>query len=179
MVTGIYDDGVYRLLLKGAPEKVIEKCNISSSLKLKVLEDIKKRQEKAERVLCFAHKDLEGKDFSDNEKGYVFDGYAVITDPVRPEVKKAVLDCKRAGISIKMLTGDNQTTAYAIAKQLGIVKDETQVVNASFLQSSKADTPSEGLLVAESIDTSKLARYLQPKKAYGLISVNDAERVTD
>ena len=135
MVTGIIEGKTYRLLLKGAPEKVIEKCTMSNDQKNKILSEIGARQKNAERVLCFAHKDLPNEDFNDNGSGYTFDGYAVISDPVRPEVKKAVFDCKRAGIGVKMLTGDNQTTAYAIAKQLGIAKEENEVVNASYLES--------------------------------------------
>ncbi|MBO5714348.1 MAG: calcium-translocating P-type ATPase, PMCA-type, partial [Clostridia bacterium] len=133
MITGIQDGGIYRLLLKGAPEKVIEKCTLNDQQKTKILTQITARQNQAERVLCFAHKDILNGDFKDNENGYTFDGYAILSDPIRPEVFKAVLDCKRAGISIKMLTGDNQATAFAIAKQLGIATDQNQVVNASYL----------------------------------------------
>lgn len=134
MITGIKDGEKYRLLLKGAPEKVIEKCTLNDLQKAKILAQITNRQDQAERVLCFAHKDLLDGNFNDVEQGYVFDGFAVLSDPIRPEVFKAVLDCKRAGISIKMLTGDNQATAYAIAKQLGIASEPNQVVSASHLE---------------------------------------------
>ncbi|MBR1983102.1 MAG: cation-transporting P-type ATPase, partial [Clostridia bacterium] len=134
MVTGIVDKGTYRLLLKGAPETVLEKCVLTAQHKNKILSEITSRQKNAERVLCFAHKDLLDGNINDGQNDYIFDGYAVLSDPVRPEVLKAVSDCRKAGISIKMLTGDNQTTAYAIAKQLGIAKNENQVANASYLE---------------------------------------------
>ncbi len=182
MVTGIKDGDSSRLLLKGAPEKVIEKCSMSNEQKNKILAEINVRQRNAERVLCFAHKDLINEDFSNNDDGYTFDGYAVITDPVRPEVKKAVSDCKRAGISVKMLTGDNQTTAYAIAKQLGIATDENQVVNASFLENLNDDELKRVLhkiaVVARSTPLLKL-RIVKALKSSGEVVAVTGDGIND
>lgn len=50
-----------------------------------------------------------------------FLGYACIKDPCRPEVKTAIADCKLAGISVIMITGDAKATAIAIAKEIGII----------------------------------------------------------
>ena len=51
-----------------------------------------------------------------------FLGYVCIKDPCRPEVKPAIVDCKTAGISVIMITGDAKATAIAIAKELGILE---------------------------------------------------------
>ena len=50
----------------------------------------------------------------------IYDGFAAITDPLRKEVYGAVEECRSAGISLKMLTGDNLVTAKAIAEELGV-----------------------------------------------------------
>ncbi len=114
-----------RVLLKGAPEVVLDKCSLSLEQKTKAMEDIKKHQQKARRVIAFAHKDA---------GEFIFDGFAALTDPVRKEVFKAVQDCKSASIKIKILTGDNFETAYAVAKELKIANNESQVATAKDLE---------------------------------------------
>ncbi len=106
---------------KGAPEVILGFCDISSQEKLNILKRIATEQELARRVLAFCHKE--------KDKTY-FDGFVVIADSVRKDVYLSVNECKRAGISVKMLTGDNFSTAYSIARELDIVKDKLEVVNA-------------------------------------------------
>jgi len=137
MTTTIKINDGYRKLLKGAPEVVVKMCNLTSAQISKILSDIGKEQEKARRVLCFAHCDYE----SDNKtEKYVYDGYVSIADPIRKEVYDAVNDCKKAGIKIKMLTGDNSITAYAIAKELGVANSKTQVTTASDIEKLDDET---------------------------------------
>ena len=118
-----------RILLKGSPEKILELCSITSAQKIKILKEISVHQKKAMRVICFAH--LDSDVYSEK---YVYDGYVSLADAVRKEVYSAVQDCRRAGIEIKILTGDNRYTAFAIAKELKIANDESQVVEASYIE---------------------------------------------
>ncbi len=113
-----------RELIKGAPEIILQLCNVTETQKQKINYAIVKEQRKARRILCFAHRD-------NLESAYIYDGFVSIADPVRPEVKKAVEKCKKAGIKIKILTGDNVATAFAIAKELDITNDERSVINGS------------------------------------------------
>ncbi len=106
---------------KGAPEVVLDFCDLLPEEKIEILNRITVEQELARRVLAFCHKE-NGKMF--------FDGFTVIADSVRKDVYASVNECKKAGISVKMLTGDNFSTAYSIAYELQIVKDKTEVVNA-------------------------------------------------
>ena len=126
MTTTISLDGKYRKLIKGAPEIVLTKCNLNSAQLKKLNEEMKEHQKKARRVICFAHADFTD-DFTET---YVYDGFATITDPVRKDVVKAVADCKRAGIKVKILTGDNVETAFAIAKELGVATNQSQIITA-------------------------------------------------
>lgn len=62
-----------------------------------------------------------GDTLSNVEKGLTFIGLVGIRDPLRPEIVDSVQKCKNAGITVRMLTGDNEKTAIAIAKEAGIL----------------------------------------------------------
>ena len=88
--------------------------------------------DKALRVLAAAKRDFAEKP-ADNtpetlEKDMVFLGLVGMIDPVRPEVKAAIEECRNAGIRAVMITGDHRDTAVAIAKELGIITDDTQAI---------------------------------------------------
>ncbi len=118
-----------RILLKGAPEKVLPMCTLSYAQSQKILNQMKVHQQNARRVLCFAHMDS----FINTSK-YVYDGFVAIADPIRKDVYKSVLDCKKSGIDIKILTGDNKITAFAIAKELKLISDIGQVVESDDIE---------------------------------------------
>lgn len=133
MITVIKSDGGYKAFIKGAPELIIEKSILTSAQKSKILSLIGKRQEDAKRVIAFAHAEIDSFD-EEQEIKYVFDGFASLLDPLRPEVTQAVKDCKTAGIKIKMLTGDNLITARAIARNLKLIESDNQVITADKLE---------------------------------------------
>ncbi len=127
MITMIDTGGVNRSLLKGAAEKVLAKCSLSPEKRNKLLHNMEEYGKNAGRVICFAHKDG-GERIPD--EGYEFDGYAVMSDPVRPDVAESVRQCKSAGIKVKILTGDNAVTAFAVAKELGVASSASEVISA-------------------------------------------------
>ncbi|DAC28849.1 MAG TPA: HAD family hydrolase [Candidatus Poseidoniales archaeon] len=90
---------------------------------------------KAMRVLALCARRLDdGEDIYDVEKiesGLIFLGLVGIMDPPRPEVKDAIAICQQAGIKVKMITGDQQFTATAIGKELGITDGGIPAVNGS------------------------------------------------
>nr|WP_245612077.1 calcium-translocating P-type ATPase, PMCA-type [endosymbiont 'TC1' of Trimyema compressum] len=143
MTTVVRDGNEYDAYSKGSPEKILAQCtHILINDKVKPLtDDIRKEiedaiigfQEKANRVLAFAHKEFsEVLDFESSrsiiESEMIYDGFVAITDPVRSDVYEAVIRCRNAGIDLKMLTGDNIVTARAIADDLGILDDDHMVV---------------------------------------------------
>lgn len=131
MTTTIKTEDGFRKLIKGAPEKVLTMCNLSKAQQNSIQKSMQTHQGKARRILCFAHLDYID---TISEEKYIYDGFVAIQDPIRPEVYRAVRDCRRAGIKIKILTGDNVATAFAIAKELGLANDESQVANAKDIE---------------------------------------------
>lgn len=188
MVTAIVAGGVRRALIKGAPERVLERCNLSVAEKKRLFAEMKNLQSAAERVIMFAHKDLGANEEFDLESGSGFtcDGYAVLSDPIRKDAFKAVKECKSAGIRVIMLTGDNETTAFAVAKKLGIAKTERQAVNAVYLENLSDEALVKALkkisVIARSTPMTKL-KVVRALKLSGEVvavtgdGVNDAPAV--
>lgn len=177
MITTISVLGVERTLIKGAPEMVLKFCDLTDGQKEKIFSAIKQKQLNAGRVICFAHKD---------NKEFVFDGFSVLYDEIRPEVYGAVRDCKKAGIKIKILTGDNKSTAFAVAKKLRITKSESQVINASEIENVNDEDLIKILskvnVIARSTPIVKLRIVKALKKAGEVVAVtgdgiNDAPAV--
>ena len=96
---------------------------------------------RALRVLGYAYKPFEsGKELTvEDENGLIFIGFTGLIDPPRPEVVNSVAVCKGAGIATVMITGDHRDTAYAIAHQVGIAEDESQVCTGAELQKMSDD----------------------------------------
>lgn len=143
------EDGRRRVHLKGAVEIILKSCttllNADGDLKTigpDVLSTINTiindMTSKALRVLAIAYKDmktdvaydeLDEQGFPRIENyGFTLLGLAGIRDPIRDEVPDAVLKCQRAGITVRMVTGDNKSTAQAIAKECYIIKSDEQTV---------------------------------------------------
>lgn len=132
---------------KGAPDEVLRRCThymengailpLTEEKRAAILADNKAMADKALRVLAAAQRlydslpdKLEPEDL---EQDLCFIGLAGMIDPVRPEVKDAVAQCRAAGIRPVMITGDHKDTAVAIAKELGIITDASQAVTGSAL----------------------------------------------
>ncbi len=125
MITTCEDDFGVVTYIKGAPEVVLSSTNLSSeSLNLE-LKKIGEFASLGKRVIAFAHKTTNDLSLTD----FIYDGFAVISDAVKKDVLSSVTECKKAGIKVKMLTGDNLETAYSIAKELGIATSKNQVLN--------------------------------------------------
>ncbi|KAA8517155.1 hypothetical protein F0562_017448 [Nyssa sinensis] len=130
-----------RALTKGAPEIIllmcdkIIKCNgeavpLSEVQRKIVMNIIDTFSTEALRTLCLAFKDVTDTSEEDKipEDGYTLLAVIGIKDPVRPGVKNAVRTCLAAGITVRMVTGDNINTATAIAKECGILTDDGLVI---------------------------------------------------
>lgn len=125
----VLQDGM--ILLKGAPEALLSRCD--SALGATGPLDRAAWEERAEaiaadgmRVLALAQKPHDGPalDHADVEAGLVLVGLVGLIDPPRPEAIAAVADCRRAGIAVKMITGDHAGTAATIGRQIGLARPD-------------------------------------------------------
>lgn len=168
-----------RVLIKGAPEKILTQCNLTESQMSNILYNISANQKKARRVICFGHVDLEE---NQSLTKYVYDGFVSICDPIRKEIVKAVQDCKRAGIKVKILTGDNKETAYAIAKELNLCKTEDSVINAQEIENLTDEQLKKVLpsitVIARSTPTTKL-RVVKVLKSLGEVVAVTGDGIND
>ena len=139
MSTIVNEDGRLMLYTKGNPEKILSLCsNVSAEETAHIQKLMENFQDKAGRLLAFAHKELacfNGEKQQELEQDLHYDGFVAISDPLSPDVYDSIRDCRRAGIEVKMLTGDNIRTARAIAEELHMLKDGHLAVEASEIES--------------------------------------------
>ena len=112
------------LFVKGAPEVLLAKANLTPAESTYWQTEIANLAKKGQRVLAFAKKDLEPEAVIQEElKDLTIMGLAGIIDPPKPAAIKAVASCQEAGIVVKMITGDHKDTAQAIGRQIGLKHD--------------------------------------------------------
>ena len=132
---------------KGAPDEILKKCThyeqdgqvlpLDDKARAEILSHNKGMADQALRVLAAAERiytELPADQSPEAlEHDLTFLGLAGMIDPIRPEVKDAIAECKTAGIRAVMITGDHRDTAVAIAKQLGILEHEDQAITGADL----------------------------------------------
>ncbi|KAK9075880.1 hypothetical protein SSX86_004209 [Deinandra increscens subsp. villosa] len=149
-------NGQIRAFCKGASEIVLGLCyNIIdgsgetvylSEQKRKMIADVIEEFAKdALRTLCLAYIDVQGGFDARNrpERGYTLIAVVGIKDPLRPGVKEAVETCLAAGITVRMVTGDNINTAKAIAKECGILTEGGLAIEGSDFRTKTTDELNE------------------------------------
>ena len=137
-----YISGKIVSFTKGAPDIIINRCtkialngktvDFTQELKEKVLSVNTKFARSALRVLSMAYRSWNNVPEHPNsdsvENEMIFVGLVGMIDPARPEVKDSIKLCREAGIETVMITGDYKETAYAIARDLGMVESESQAM---------------------------------------------------
>ncbi|MBE6678917.1 MAG: calcium-translocating P-type ATPase, PMCA-type [Ruminococcaceae bacterium] len=141
------EDGKFVQYTKGAPDEILRRCTVyiengtvmpMTDEKMKeIMAANKEMADRALRVLAASMRVYDAKpdslEPSDLEKELCFVGLTGMIDPVRPEVKDAIAECKSAGIRAIMITGDHIDTAVAIAKELGILTEGRRAITGSEL----------------------------------------------
>ena len=176
MSSVIRDNDEDVVLAKGAPEILLGQCTYMQSgdrivpltleKKESILREIQKLQEKSMRTLGFAYKTLPSSYIevalaSESNRSYrggveadlVFSGFVGIKDPIRSDVEESIEEAKKAGILVKMLTGDNIHTATAIGKELGLLDGNMRAVESAYI-----DTLSDRALKEELPNIAIVAR---------------------
>ena len=134
-------DGEKYLLVKGAPEIVLDLCEMEERYRNQALRELDEWQHKAMRTLAFAYRRIaRGEAASEKSvptigqllsaKDFTLQALVAITDPIRKDVPAAVKECRHAGIEVKVVTGDTAATAMEIGKQIGVFEDEAENIGA-------------------------------------------------
>ena len=142
--------------------------------------------DRALRVLCAARRTYESEPKSYEaaalEKNMCVIGLSGMIDPIRPEVKDSIEECRGAGIRAVMITGDHRDTAVAIAKQLGILQDESEAITGAELNSLDDDQLASGIekySVYARVQPEHKVRIVKAWKAHGCITAMTGDGVND
>ncbi len=123
-------DGEHIIYKKGAIEVVLKECektlekgkirNFKTKEKEKIFSLAEELAKENYRILAFSYKTTNKNEIKEHEHEMIFAGFVCLMDPPRPHAKKSIAEAKSAGIRTIMITGDNITTAKAIANSVGI-----------------------------------------------------------
>ncbi len=181
---------------KGAPDEILKKCThalvggnvvpFTDEIKAAILADNKRMADQALRVLAIAFRkyDAEPSDYSPEalENDLTFVGLTGMIDPARPEVKAAIEECRSAGITPIMITGDHKDTAVAIAKQLGIIENDSSAITGAQLDEISDEDFAERVTefrVYARVQPEHKTRIVNAWRAKGMITAMTGDGVND
>ena len=197
MMSTVHDLGTsFVQYTKGGPDVVLARCAyyyengeskpMTEEKRTEIMAANKAMADKALRVLAVAKRDWSEKP-ADNtpeflETELVFLGLTGMIDPVRPEVKAAIEECRSAGIRAVMITGDHKDTAVAIAKELGIITDASEAITGAELEAIPDDQICEFVKkygVYARVQPEHKTRIVTAWKANGAITAMTGDGVND
>ena len=198
MMSTVHETKDHRFIqfTKGAPDEVLKRCTkaliggkvvpMTEEIRNSVLKSNKEMADKALRVLCGAKREWEAMPSSTEpeflESDLTYLGLSGMIDPVRPEVKAAIVECREAGIRPIMITGDHKDTAVAIAKELGIITDASQAITGAQLNEISDDqffNDIEKYSVYARVQPEHKVRIVNGWKAKGMITAMTGDGVND
>ena len=181
---------------KGGPDVILARCThywengktepMTEEKRNEIMASNKAMADKALRVLAAAMRFWDEKP-ADNtpeflEQELIFVGLTGMIDPVRPEVKAAIEECRAAGIRPVMITGDHKDTAVAIAKELGIITDASQAITGAELDNISDEEICEFVKkygVYARVQPEHKTRIVTAWKANGAITAMTGDGVND
>ena len=198
MMSTVHETADHKIIqyTKGAPDEILKRCTsaliggnvvpMTEDIRNKVLEANKSMADRALRVLCASRRtwDSVPEDCSPEnlEKDLTYIGLSGMIDPVRPEVKDAIIECREAGIRPIMITGDHRDTAAAIAMELGIISDPSQAITGAQLNDMSDDEflkNIEKYSVYARVQPEHKVRIVNGWKAKGMITAMTGDGVND
>lgn len=188
-------DGILQFT-KGAPDEILKHCTkifkngevspLTDADRDAVLKKNKEFADRALRVLACGYKQLscvpEDQSPDNIENELVFCGLVGMIDPVRPEVKAAIEECRGAGIRPIMITGDHKDTAVAIALEVGIIKDKSEAITGAELDDISDEDFKEKVTqysVYARVQPEHKVRIVNAWKSRGMITAMTGDGVND
>ncbi|MBQ8764034.1 MAG: cation-translocating P-type ATPase [Clostridia bacterium] len=188
-------DGIVQYT-KGAPDELLKRCThalingevvpFTEEVKAAILADNKRMADQALRVLAVAYRNYDSApaDYAPEalENNLIFIGLTGMIDPARPEVKAAIEECRSAGITPIMITGDHKDTAVAIAIQLGIIEDASSAITGAQLDEISDEDFAERVTefrVYARVQPEHKTRIVNAWRARGMITAMTGDGVND
>lgn len=181
---------------KGAPDEVLKCCThamvngqkvpMTEEVRTAILKSNKSMADRALRVLCGACRQWDTMPESTEpeflEQDLTYLGLSGMIDPVRPEVKAAIVECREAGIRPIMITGDHKDTAVAIGMELGILTDPSQAITGAQLNEisdEDFEKKVEEISVYARVQPEHKVRIVNAWKKKGMITAMTGDGVND
>ena len=196
MSTVHHDNGGFTQYTKGAPDVVLDLCTtymkdgqavpMTAEYRTEILQANKSMADRALRVLACAQRVYTAEPASyeaaDLEQELCFLGLTGMIDPVRPEVKDAIVQCNQSGITAIMITGDHVDTAVAIARELGILTEGKKAITGAQLSAMSDEefaAEMKNIAVYARVQPEHKTRIVNGWRAAGYITAMTGDGVND
>lgn len=197
MMSTVHENGgAFIQFTKGAPDEILKKCShidingevfpMNDEYREKIAGENTRMGNKALRVFAVAYKKYTSApttfDSESLEYDMTFIGLTGMIDPVRPEVKDAIVECRSAGITPIMITGDHINTAKAIARELGILNDDSQAMMGADIDKysdEEFEKIVENIFVYARVQPEHKTRIVNAWKKKGYVTAMTGDGVND
>lgn len=163
------------LYVKGSPERILARSRLDAETKKYAETTLGQFTAKGYRVIALAHTDdtsLKTLGELPQKDSLVFDGFIGIADVLRPEAKAAIATANKAGVTVRMITGDHPETAYHIGKQLGMVNDRSEVFDCTKLDDL------DGSELRTTIERTKVFSRVIPEHKHRILNILKKHHIT-
>ena len=166
----------YELALKGAPEQLIERGDLTEGEREKATAELQHLTGLGYRVIALAHTTLKApidslEDLPPRQR-IVFDGLVAVADTLRAEAKGAIATAQAAGVTVRMITGDHVETAYHIGKELGLVQRRNQVFDSRQMSRMSDEK------LAERLATARVFARVSPEHKHRILEILKQNNIT-
>lgn len=165
----------YQLYLKGAPEAIIAACKLPAATKKTALAQLKVYASRGQRVIGLARCDSPQlvTEFSQLQgRKLRFIGFVAVADVLRPEAARAIKAALKAGVSVRMITGDHFETAYQIGRELGMAVSRDEVFDCRHMDELTDDQ------LAPIVEKTTVFSRVVPQQKYRLLTILKKHHIT-
>lgn len=173
------------MFIKGAPDVLLARANVDAATRLQIEAENQYLAQQALRVLAVARRTIPAADFDPAgdlmpwAQGWEFIGLAGLMDPPRPEARQAIAACQRAGIAVKMITGDHPLTAAAIGRELGLTGGAVSGAELDTLTEHELAQRMGSLAVFARVSPEHKVKIVQALRAAGHVTAMTGDGVND
>lgn len=168
--------GKHELVIKGAPEKIFERSSLTKPQREEAEAALQQLTSQGYRVIALASAPIKGP-ISGFEEVHTslklgFVGLVAVADTLRPAARRAIATARRAGVSVRMITGDHLETAYSIGLKLGLVESRDQVFDSRRMSELSDDE------LAHEAYRARVFSRVTPENKFRILQVLRAKEIT-